>query len=501
VLSVVYLTFGAAPGRAAVEALARFYAPLGEPRAGGGAGGVGWIAFAAAEAARLAAAGDSVTWEGASFAPGRAVAGASFPVTLYRCGDVVATHAVAAAWLATGVRPRVAFERIGELLAFEFLLGEDTLIEGVRALPAGTVVEDGVERAPSLASRWTPGTDALGTLRGSLRERLAGRAAPRLGLTAGLDSRVVAAVLAAEQIPAGAFTWSHHAEDAAGAAAVAARAGLPHSRCPPEWLGDAAGLARLRADARWSEGAARLTPFGKVTWPAPMDAFVTGGGGEIGRAFYYRLEAAAYRDPDVERLVRTLAVPAGIAPRLRAELERLAESGLGGWRLLDVFYAEQRVAKWGRAMLPFASAPTVAAFAVPAVAAALAALPDAVRVSDGFHREALAALGFGDIAPPPPVAQRAGVPRPLRRAASRVRRVRAGASVPARWAYADELEARPLYREWLMDAIGRTGLAGERVAELREGVGAGHDAPVMAALLATAPVALDEALRDLPAKV
>lgn len=514
VQSVVF-SLPSTPGLAgAVDALARFYAPLGQAGSHtlvvpGGA--VGWIALTADEHQRLQAqarervltwgeeahsgAGATFDWRSGTLAT---TPHQGFPVSLYRAGDAVATHAVAAAWLARRRRPRVRFDLVPELLLHEFVLGDESMVEGVAPVAAPVAW-------PELQSEVEAPAAALEALLETLAARLQGSAAPALGLTAGLDSRVVAAALRRLELPVRTFTWSHHEQDAAGAAAVAGRLGLPHLRCPPEWLGDAEGLAQLQADVRWSEGQARLTPFGRVTWPPSMTCFVTGGGGETGRAFYYRLVAANRREPDTAQLVRVMSVRerfphasreavADLERRLAAELDQLPYAG---WRRLDAFYAQRRVARWGRAMLGRAAAPTVAAFATPAVAAALIAMSERDRTTDGFHRHALRVLAGEEL--PAAGAQRRGVPRPLRRLAAGARRDRAP---DARWAYAGELPARPRYTQWLDDALAEPALAGvlgpQWAQALRAGVAAGHDAPLMQALLATAPVALEEALRELP---
>lgn len=511
-LSVVFAAPTTSGLTAAVDALVRFYRPFGhagaETRVVPG-GVVGWIAFGEEEHRRLQAqalerrltwgeaaaegAGATFDWSGERL---RTVAHAGFPTMLYRCDDVVATHAVAAAWLARHRRPRVRFDLVPELLLHEFVLGFETLVEGVAPVTAPVAWPGDIPEAEAPAA-------ALEALLETLRVRLGGVGAPALGLTAGLDSRVVAAALARLEIPARAFTWSHHESDAAGAAAAATRLGLPHQRCPPEFVDDEAGMAGLLADVRWSEGAARLTPFGRVTWPGAMDAFVTGGGGEIGRAFYYRLEAASHRRPDVARLVRVLGVrdrlphaPRDVVRELEERVAReLRQLPGDGWRRLDTFYAQRRLARWGRAMLPRIAAPTVPAFATPAVAGALVAMSERDRAGDGFHRFALRELAGEEIAPA--AVQRRGVPRSLRRMAARARRARARER-PVRWAYADELERRPVYRGWLDEALGAA-LPAPWADALREGVAGGREAETMAALLATAPVALDQALRDLPA--
>jgi hypothetical protein len=505
VLSVVFAAPGTAGLSEAVNALARFYAPLGHAGSQVNAvegGAVGWIALDESEHARLHAEshGRRLTWEGATFdwrdGALRTEPGPALPTTLFRCDGVVATHAVAAAWLARRRRPRVRMDLIPELVLHEFVLGLDTLIEAT----APVIRAGRWPAAPPEEGAKAAALDALLTvLRTGAGER------PALGLTAGLDSRVVAAALADLRIPATTFTWSHHEEDAAGAAAIAARFGLPHQRLAPEWLDDAAGLAELQADVRWSEGAAPLTPFGRVGYPDGLSSFVTGGGGEIGRAFYYRFEVANHNDPGVNRLVRLLNVRERIphaSPetikvlqrRLVLDLQTLPREG---WRRLDHFYARRRVARWGRAMLGRAPAATLPAFATPAVASALIAMSERDRVSDGFHRFALRELAGEEV--PTGRTQRRGVPAPVRRVAARVRRQ--GRDAPPRHPYADEIDARPLYREWLDEAITRTELNQRWIDALREGVATGHERRVAQAMLATAPVALADALRDLPESI
>src|SRR3712207_7245297 len=43
--------------------------------------------------------------------------------------------------------------------------------------------------------------------------------------------------------------------------------------------------------------------FARLGWPADMPAFVTGGGGELGRAFYYRDRSPAAEEASPDELV------------------------------------------------------------------------------------------------------------------------------------------------------------------------------------------------------
>lgn len=151
-----------------------------------------------------------------------------------------------------------------------------------------------------------------------------------------------------------------------------------------------------------------------------MDAFVTGGGGEVGRAYYWRQLARTYSAPPS-------AVFGSDAWALM--LAEAAECGLDGWRRLDAAYAEHRLTAWGRSMITRPGHSTVAAFADRDVIRGLLSLSADDRVSDGFHRRFLAESGVD--APPGPPGQRTHVPRFVRRAAALIRRRRSEPVTPA----------------------------------------------------------------------
>ena len=489
---------------------------------GGAPGGSGLISFGnpAAQLGGLTPPAAAVAWD----ADVTELATATFgPACLYEArGELRAwsTHAAAAAILATG-GAAVDETALPELLAAEFTGGARSLVRGVTALAPGARVRidvDGVrhEPGPPLAERWAPVEDpqraAETALVESLGRRLEAAAAPALGLTGGLDSRVAAVALREAGVPFRAFTWGQPDwPDADPARRVAAALGVDHEFVGLDLLPDDEALREARRAAAWTDGSALLA-IGRVRWPAEIGAFVTGGAGEIGRAFYYRLAARNYRRPRPRQLARLLAADLharlgsdaaearrAIADAADAWVAEAAGAGIGGWRILDVVYAEQRVRRWGRAMMPERAVALVPAFGVPEVARALASLPLEERVADGFHRRFLARLA-PELAPAAPGAgQRALVPAFARRAAAAARRRR---GMPAaRGALAGEWASRPGFRTWVADEV----LAWAPYRELlgagwcertREEFLAGSARGERLALLAAGPVALAGALAE-----
>ena len=444
------------------------------------------------------------------------------------------SHAVAAAWLASG-EARLAVAAVPELVAAELVGGEETLIAGARALPLATRVEVAAEsrRVTSFwpaAERLRPvppaaaAAQAETALLRSLERRLAGADAPVVGLTAGLDSRVALAALGELGIRASAFTFGDPAsDDARGGAAAAAAVGVPHRVGPFEWWSDAEGLQRLHAEVRWNEG---LMPvgFGRVPWPA-MSHWVAGIGAETGRAFLYRWAAPGSRgaEPSKRLLAAVLAghfedrlagADPGLRRRLRARWRGWVEEALAlghrGWNALDVVYATQRVSRWGRAQLPRFDACAVPAFATPEQLAALASLPLRERLSDGFARRFLAARRVDAGLPPPaPTRPRGAVPLALarRRAVLRARDARRALRLPrpARtqpWFASPPWDARPSFLGWLGETVLRSPTLDEAfgarwLEETRAGFLRGDPAAAELTMWAAAPVALEASLREL----
>ncbi|HEX8649113.1 MAG TPA: hypothetical protein VF715_19630 [Thermoleophilaceae bacterium] len=462
--------------------------------------------------------------------PSRAgiVAGASGPGTLFEASsgaaDAWSTHAVAAAWLAHG-RARVDTKAIPEQLAAEFVGGARTLVEGARALPGGirvTVADSGarLDDLWPLADRWAPvpeedaAAHAERALLESLERRVPGR--PHVSLTAGLDSRVVGVALRELGIgDAHGFTWGEDGwEDVRGGRDLAERLGMPHSLVAIEWLSDDGAFAEVGRQVRWNEGAIQVG-FARLRWPAAMPGFVTGAGGEVGRAFYYRDSRPPSDEASAEELVAVLARL--LEPRLagargeavealRASLngwvDAAAAAGRPGWRTLDVVYGEQRVRRWLRGMLPRLDAPMIPAFATPEIGRALASLPLADRVSDGFHRGYLERHAPELLPPRPaePEPRRAGLAELLRRGAPDRLRARLRTATPSelgtRW------DERPGFRNWIAEGVLGSPLLTEPLGErwarrTRDRFLAGDGQAEAMALAAGGPVALAEALVEL----
>jgi hypothetical protein len=233
-----------------------------------------------------------------------------------------------------------------------------------------------------------------------------------------------------------------------------------------------------------------------------MRAFVNGAGGETGRCFYYADRALGEPPADLARVVSEPLADriAGARPeaiealheRVRSWVAEAEGTGVEGWRVLDVLYAEQRVRRWLRGMLPQLPAAMVGAFTAPEVQRGLASLPVEERASSGFHRRFIEERA-PELLPQVGTRDSGGGRRPLARIARRLRR----GSLDGEWT------ARPEYRDWIADAVLGSPLAieglGERwCARTRSRFYAGDAFAMERALWLGGPVALQEALRELP---
>jgi hypothetical protein len=447
----------------------------------------------------------------------RLVAGAGAPAVLYAAasedGSVEAwsTQAVAASYAATGgavVDPRA----VPEQLAAEFVGGSRSLVAGASALPAASRVDVSATRGDvecywPARDRWrlVPEDDAYAHveqhLLRSLAERLAGVERPLVGLTAGHDSRAAALALRELGMAFEGYTWGPAGDhDVAGGAEAARALGMEHRRLEFEhWPGGDA-LRRTRENARWTEGAIHVG-FAGIVWPDPMRAFVNGAGGESGRCFYYSDRALEEPPEDLARVVsdplagRIAGARPEAAEALHASVRgwvlAAENAGLSGWRVLDVLYAEQRVRRWLRGMLPRLDAPMIGAFTAPEVQRGLVSLPLVERARSGFHHRFISER-MPELLPSAPAPGARG-PRPLARVARRLRR----GSLDGEWT------ARPEYRDWVADGVLGSDLAIEAMGErwcrrTRSRFYAGDAFAVERALWLGGPVALSEALRELP---
>jgi hypothetical protein len=441
-------------------------------------------------------------------------------LALYAAPGAWSTHAVAAALLA-GAPPVLDPDALAQLFAFGYVADERSHIRGVRPVEPGTVVEfPGGMTSPD--GRWSrvPEEDAYEAAESALLDSLARRVgdAAWLGLTAGADSRVIAVALRELGVPFRAFTWgAPGAAEVDGAAQVARALGVEHAALAGDWHEPEQARAMAERDARAHDGLGDFPLHGAPSWPAGIGAYVTGGGGETGRAFHYRLSAAGRPHPSraqVERAWRpedriAAASPAAHAAVLRAKrhvLDCAAQAGHDGWSLLDVVYGDRRFPRWGRSMLPRESFPLIAGFSDPAVQRALASLPLADKISDGFHRRFVSSR-HPELAPPSPRLPRRGVPRFARDLAAELlaRRTRAAALRDAgrggaTGAYGSD--GALLLRTWLADdALARPALVaamgGAWAAQTRDGLLRGDPVAVEHALRAASLAALEDAMNRL----
>jgi hypothetical protein len=133
----------------------------------------------------------------------------------------------------------------------------------------------------------------------------------------------------------------------------------------------------------------------------------------------------------------------------------------------------------------------IGAFTAPEVQRGLVSLPLEERARSGFHRRFIAER-LPDLLPQPSP-RPAGGRRPLTRIARRLRR----GSLDPEWA------SRPEYRDWIAEGVLGSPLAVEGMGErwcrrTRSRFYAGDTFATERALWLGGPVALSEALRDLP---
>ena len=434
--------------------------------------------------------GAAATW---SSREARLLTAPSEVTALYEADDRAwSTHAVAAAYLAHG-RVRVRPGAVAEILAFGHVSGTGSLAEGVSAVPPASQIT--LRLGATDRGTWWRRDDRWRLVEDSAAHTAAGRAleesvaersregAVFLGLSAGLDSRVAAVALRRAGVDFIAYTWgADGAADVAGARAVAEALGVAHRVVRADWLDDETALASSIRDSLVTDGGYAFG-FGAPSDVLPDDMVnVSGMGGELGRAFYYRQLARLRAEPTAGQLRRLWRperlLPDGVADEARMAVAQAADAavtaavalpGVTGWRALDVVYAELQMRYWGRARIRPSSGIFVPVFLTPQVAAALVSQSLDERLRDGFHRWYLATYGGQALCRlplPPVVRQRRGVPPPLRRTAAWLRAVRP--TWPPRtlselprvrtgtFAYLTDIVARsPLVEEGLGEAFGR----------------------------------------------
>ena len=170
------------------------------------------------------------------------------------------------ALVAAGVEPRLDHRAAAEMLAYEFVLGEHVLLEGVSLVPPASTLSIGPGGTVHERRRWRyrlePAEDGdddqlLGELARLLGNAVEARLdeATAVALSGGLDSRsIVAALLTLRRAPTAVSYGAPGSEDLRLATEVAARAGLRHLPLPFE----AGYLAHGAAEVVWlGEGQVR----------------------------------------------------------------------------------------------------------------------------------------------------------------------------------------------------------------------------------------------------
>jgi hypothetical protein len=346
------------------------------------------------------------------------VSGADLVHTLVRAsgpdGVAYATRGLAAL-TAVGAPLRIALDRVPEYIAFDYVLGDDELLEGTEVLHEAAVVRsdargDRVSTYWPVEERLAPGapTDAR-----RLREvvtadvvRMAAVPGAHVALTAGRDSALVASCLRDAGVVVPTLTMGHDAyPDVIGARAVAAAWGTDHRLLAPG-PATAPSLARAVCRSAWTEGLETAWNLvgGGMRWDGPADVtWIGGNGGEIGRATYGN--GRAHPSPDHGVLVRTMlresdpahwrkARPA-LERRMGQALEEARVPGREGWDPVDVVYARGWMRKWLLRSLPRPEVRgMLTGYTSPEVVRALLDIPLDARVRKTVFDEALDLTGL-----------------------------------------------------------------------------------------------------------
>jgi hypothetical protein len=318
---------------------------------------------------------------------------------------------------------------VPEFVLLDYVLGDLELLDGVRVMPEASILTLTAQSAGessywSVDDRMAPGAESSATdvcdILSSELERLLPLRRLWIGLTAGRDSRLVAAGLHRRGGIASAFTMGGGSIDAAGASEVCSEFGWNHEVLTgypwaPSW-------SRAVAATAWTDGAqiSRDLLNAPLAWPFENGSCaIWGSGGETGRAFYWtNAEADNARDAFRNRsaaLAFSAAAAQSWKDRSEAELDS-ATAWAGGdpLRALDVVYARGRMRKWlARGLQAPALLGTLTAFTSPAMTRALMDLPRAARNNSTAFDEALRMFGQ-------PPAQNVSTPAAARRPQSRL---------------------------------------------------------------------------------
>jgi hypothetical protein len=316
---------------------------------------------------------------------------------------------------------------VGAFLSLGYPAGAATPFRGVRALAGGRSLRVAGGRAvlaQAEAGDVAGGRRVAAALVEAVRP-LADAAVPvELSLTGGKDSRLIAAALAAADVPFRARTYGFAGDpDVIIAGMIAERLGLEHTVTEPRAAAGQAPdqaevLSRLRSAVLVSDG--MLSAFENVgSWVRPdrevaAEPVQAGGhGGELLRGGYAQ---AAWRSPVPQRRVRAgpawssaaaaelfrrlttrrlgLLRPAAASAYLASLAPWAAALAAGPLRALDDFYLVNRAGRWSAAARQayLIRSPLTQPFFSDRVIRAAHAVPLRPRMNDQLHRDVLASL-------------------------------------------------------------------------------------------------------------
>jgi hypothetical protein len=227
----------------------------------------------------------------------------TFPMSFAECDDCVLFGTQHKAILATGLlTPRLDEVGVAMMLQFGYLIGDTCLLEGVRQIPAATVVELGPEgvklfryRLQRYEADETTNYDAeVARLVEAFRIATHGTFAvsPRVGvpLSGGMDSRLLLA-LSPDPSRTPSFTFGNAGcRDLSCAADVARRLGSPHHKyiTDPYYLRDYLRLGTWMVEGEMGATHYHILPYAG-DWARHVDVVLDGiAGGHLLAGFYAR---------------------------------------------------------------------------------------------------------------------------------------------------------------------------------------------------------------------
>lgn len=268
--------------------------------------------------------------------------------------------------------------------ATDWFMGETSPIEGVKALPAATHITSSARHTHPVISHLDPSAVYADSGRldfESVAEALQNTArsvaaiwpaVPTLDITGGRDSRVVAAAF----LSAGIEVRLHTHNAVPGEVEAAQHlVGLldqpvPHDMSQSSsWRGGAQPVVVAEHVHGWHRYSGGLRPSSYLahrppaTLHAPSMPVVGGAGGEVAHGYYYppgvlEIDALplterlpAYREYLMQRLVGFAGANEAARAEAAAQIDRVLRTGLSlglsDARLLDYFYADERLRRWG----------------------------------------------------------------------------------------------------------------------------------------------------------